>query len=32
MIDLSAFKPKTYYTPPAASDNPLRRKEGDGDG
>lgn len=29
MIDLSAFKPKTYYTPPAASDNPLRRRRGE---
>lgn len=29
MIDLSAFKPKTYYTPPVASDNPLRRRRGE---
>lgn len=29
MIDLSTFKPKTYYTPPAASDNPLRRRRGE---
>lgn len=29
MIDLSTFRPKTYYTPPAASDNPLRRRRGE---
>ena len=29
MLDLSTFRPKTYYTPPVTSDNPLRRRRGE---